>query len=149
MTCSVMFWFQTTIKYTRKWRKLLKSETNTESEMNFRILPIYFFFGIKSVRVCGKILWSVGRSETYIFFLALWCPELIPDIEKFLPIAILKMAATIPHKFNIVRFQRNFICSLHIKLFNLPARGTCANGIFTSPPWNLQVPHIKTILSKV
>jgi hypothetical protein len=39
----------------------------------------------------------------------LWCPELIPDIEKFLPIAIFKMATTIPHKFNIVRFQRNFI----------------------------------------
>jgi hypothetical protein len=35
---------------------------------------------------------------------------LIPDIEIFLPIAIFKMAATIPHKFNIVRFQRNFIC---------------------------------------
>jgi hypothetical protein len=27
---------------------------------------------------------------------------LIPDIEKFLPVAIFKMAATIPHKFNIV-----------------------------------------------
>ena len=36
----------------------------------------------------------------------LWCPELIPDIEKFLPVAIFKMAVTIPHKFNIVRFQR-------------------------------------------
>jgi hypothetical protein len=36
----------------------------------------------------------------------LWCPELIPDIETFLPVAIFKMAATIPHKFNIVRFQR-------------------------------------------
>jgi hypothetical protein len=35
---------------------------------------------------------------------------LIPDIEKFLPIAIFKMATTIPHTFNIVRFQRNFIC---------------------------------------
>jgi hypothetical protein len=31
---------------------------------------------------------------------------MIPDIEKFLPIAIFKMATTIPHKFNIVRFQR-------------------------------------------
>jgi hypothetical protein len=31
---------------------------------------------------------------------------LIPDIEKFLPVTIFKMAATIPHKFNIVRFQR-------------------------------------------
>jgi hypothetical protein len=30
--------------------------------------------------------------------------------------------------------------SLHNKLFNLPARGACSNGIFTSPPWNLQVP---------
>ena len=36
----------------------------------------------------------------------LWCPEMIPDIEKFLPVAIFKMAATIPHKFNIVQFQR-------------------------------------------
>jgi hypothetical protein len=34
------------------------------------------------------------------------CPELISDIEKFLPVAIFKMAATIPDKFNIVRFQR-------------------------------------------
>ena len=25
--------------------------------------------------------------------------------------------------------------SLHDKLFMLPARGTCANGIFTSPPY--------------
>jgi hypothetical protein len=40
----------------------------------------------------------------------LWCPELIPDIEKFLPVAIFKMATTIPHKFNIFRFQRHFIC---------------------------------------
>ena len=34
----------------------------------------------------------------------LWCP--IPDIKKFLPVTIFKMATTIPHKFNIVRFQR-------------------------------------------
>ena len=33
-------------------------------------------------------------------------PELIPDIEQFLPVSIFKMAATIPQKFNIVRFQR-------------------------------------------
>jgi hypothetical protein len=31
---------------------------------------------------------------------------MIPDIEKFLPVAIFKMAATIPHKFNNVRFHR-------------------------------------------
>jgi hypothetical protein len=31
---------------------------------------------------------------------------LIPDIEKILPVAIFKMATTIPHTFNIVRFQR-------------------------------------------
>jgi hypothetical protein len=34
------------------------------------------------------------------------CPELIPDIEKFLAVAIFKMAAAIPHKLNIARFQR-------------------------------------------
>jgi hypothetical protein len=37
------------------------------------------------------------------------CPKLIPDIEKFLPVAIFKMAATITHKFNIVRFLWNFV----------------------------------------
>jgi hypothetical protein len=36
----------------------------------------------------------------------LWCPELIPDIDKFLLVAIFKMVAIIPHKFNIVWFQR-------------------------------------------
>jgi hypothetical protein len=41
-------------------------------------------------------------------YVKLWCPELIPDIEKFLWVAIFKIATTIPHKFNIVRFQRNF-----------------------------------------
>jgi hypothetical protein len=35
---------------------------------------------------------------------------LIPDIEKFLPVANFKMATTIPQKFNIVRFQCHFIC---------------------------------------
>ena len=40
----------------------------------------------------------------------LWCPELIPDFEEFQPVAIFKMAATILHKFNIVRIQRHFIC---------------------------------------
>jgi hypothetical protein len=33
-------------------------------------------------------------------------PELIPDIEKFLPVSIFKMATTIAQKFNIVRFQK-------------------------------------------
>jgi hypothetical protein len=28
----------------------------------------------------------------------LWCPELIPDIEKFLPVTIFKMATTMPQK---------------------------------------------------
>jgi hypothetical protein len=40
---------------------------------------------------------------SYVSWLS--CPELIPDIEKFLPVATFKMATTILHKFNIVRFQ--------------------------------------------
>ena len=35
----------------------------------------------------------------------LWCPELIPDIEKFLPIAIFKMAAKTRHKKWAVQIQ--------------------------------------------
>jgi hypothetical protein len=50
---------------------LLKSETNMEMETNFRILSIYFFFWHKNVRVGGKNLGLVGRSETHYYFLAL------------------------------------------------------------------------------
>jgi hypothetical protein len=35
---------------------------------------------------------------------------LISDIEKFLAVAIFKMAATIPHKFNIAAFVFTFCC---------------------------------------
>ena len=51
----------------------------------------------------------------------LWCPELIPDIEQFLPIVIFKMAATIPHNFNIVRRNTSQIqhCSISTKFHML------------------------------
>ena len=39
------------------------------------------------------------------------CPELIPDIDKFLPVSIFKMAATIP--------QKNQHCSISKVAFNL------------------------------
>jgi hypothetical protein len=50
----------------------------------------------------------IGRHNTAHKFniVRFQCPELIPDIEKFLPGSIFKMATTIPQKFNIVRFQR-------------------------------------------
>jgi hypothetical protein len=57
----------------------------------------------------GKIIsyFYIYENRSEISYVGrLWCPELIPDTEKFLPVAILKMAATISHKFNIVRFQR-------------------------------------------
>ena len=31
-------------------------------------VDLFFFFGMKNVRVGGKILGSVGRSETHIYF---------------------------------------------------------------------------------
>jgi hypothetical protein len=54
------------------------------------------------------------------------CPELIPDIEKFLPVAIFKMATTILHKFNIFRFQRPELIPdiekfLPVSIFNMAA----------------------------
>jgi hypothetical protein len=54
----------------------------------------------------AKILKTQNCSSMSNF---IWCHKLIPDIEKFLPVVIFKMATTIPHKFNIVRFQRHFI----------------------------------------
>jgi len=40
----------------------------------------------------------------------LWCPELIPDITKFLPVSIFKMATTIPQKIKL-RICHNAKCS--------------------------------------
>jgi hypothetical protein len=40
----------------------------------------------------------------------LWCPELIPDIAKFLSVSIFKMAATIPQKIKL-RICHNAKCS--------------------------------------
>jgi hypothetical protein len=52
---------------------------------------------VEFLRYCGGHKFNIVRFQR---------PELIPDIEKFLPVSIFKMAATIPQKFNIVRFQR-------------------------------------------
>jgi phosphoribosylformylglycinamidine (FGAM) synthase-like amidotransferase family enzyme len=66
---------------------------------------------VEIVRYCGGHFENGDRTRHKKWAVKIQhCPELIPDIEKFLPIAIFKMAATIPHKFNIVRFQRHFIC---------------------------------------
>jgi hypothetical protein len=62
-------------------------------------------------KMAAKIQKSSDVDEIW-FPSRLWCPELIADIEKFLTVPILKMATTIPHKFNIVQFQRHIICRL-------------------------------------
>ena len=54
----------------------LKSETNTETETNFQILPIYFFFGIKNVRV-GR---SIGNTP--IFFLGLTDQDKMSNLHR-------------------------------------------------------------------
>jgi hypothetical protein len=59
----------------------------------------------------------------------LWCPKLIPDIEKFLPVAIFKMATTIPHKFNIVRFQHPELIPDIEKFLPVSIRNLLMSGI--------------------
>jgi hypothetical protein len=51
----------------------------------------------------GRHLENVENAELLLW----WWPitRIDSDIEKFLQVAIFKMAATIQHKFNIVRFQ--------------------------------------------
>jgi hypothetical protein len=43
----------------------------------------------------------------------LWCPELIPDIAKFLPVSIFKMATTIPQKIKL-KICHNAKCSFKL-----------------------------------
>jgi hypothetical protein len=97
-------------------------------------LNIWYYIIIYNYCTCTRSIWGFMERSTTILNSAsprsilsdfndisyvgrLWCPELIPDIEQFLAVAIFKMAATIPHKFNIVRFQMSGINSGH---HNLP-----------------------------
>jgi hypothetical protein len=64
-------------------------------------------FDFNKISYVGR-LWCRESIRDIIIYLP---PKLIPDIDKFLPVTIFKLDATIPHKFNIVRFQRNFIFS--------------------------------------
>ena len=66
---------------------------------NFYRLP----FSKWPLQYCTNSTLSDFNDISYVD--RLWCPEMIPAIDKFLPVAIFKMATTIPHKFNIVRFQ--------------------------------------------
>jgi hypothetical protein len=61
------------------------------------------------LNVCS-IVATILKMETVSYVGRLWRPKLILDIDKFLPVAISKMATTIPHKFNIVRYHQNLIC---------------------------------------
>ena len=69
---------------------------------------------------------TLSDFNTISYVGRLWCPELLPNIEKFLPVAIFKMATTILHKFNIVRFQRPELIPdiekfLPVSIFNMAA----------------------------
>jgi hypothetical protein len=52
---------------------------------------------------------SMSGSNSGHHYLPTYQIFMISD-EKFLPVVIFKMAATIPHKFNIVRYHQNLIC---------------------------------------
>jgi DUF1365 family protein len=71
---------------------------------------------------------------------------LIPDIEQFLPVAIFKMATTIPHKFNIVWFQRHFF---HMWVdYDVPNWFLTSKNFYQSPfsKWPPQYRTISTLL---
>jgi hypothetical protein len=97
----------------------------------------------------------------------LWCPELTPDIEKFLPVSIFKMATTIPQKFNIVRFQRynlghetwwsyRYMFLVDPKVFRFVVKGVKAIflgvqrgwGLLWNPMGNLKFRTLMLITSK-
>jgi hypothetical protein len=88
-----------------KWR-LLEIFQCRESNRDIIIYPhMKWRWNRTMLNLCGIDISYVGR---------LWCPKMIPDIEKCLPVAIFKMAVTIPHKFNIVRFQHPELITVYI-----------------------------------
>jgi hypothetical protein len=62
------------------------------------------------LNLCGIVTAILKMATGRNFSMSGISGELILDIEKFLPVAIFKMAATIPQIFNIVRYHQNLIC---------------------------------------
>jgi hypothetical protein len=90
-----LWWYRTMLNFAVLWWPFWKWRTVEIFQCRESIRDIII---CKNSTLSDIIkIWYVGRK---------WCPELIPDIEKFLPVPIFKMSTTIPHKFNIVRFQR-------------------------------------------
>ena len=52
----------------KEMKKIVEVGNKHGNGDEFPDLPMYFFFGITNLRVGGKILGSVGRSETHLFF---------------------------------------------------------------------------------
>ena len=57
---------------------------------------------------------------SYVQVGRLWCPELIPDIAKFLPVSIFKMSATIPQK---IKLRICTMQSVHLNLLSVAGLG--------------------------
>jgi hypothetical protein len=85
----------------------------------------------------------------------LWCPELIPDIAKFLPVSIFKMATTILQKIKL-RICHNAKCSFkpvvsgrfgrlhnHILLLLLFSSFLSFRGTLTCPRHNLSTADLR------
>jgi hypothetical protein len=54
-------------------------------------------------------IYQILMISDNVEFLRYCGTHLIPEIEQLLPVAIFKMGATIPQKFNIVRYHQNLI----------------------------------------
>ena len=66
-----------------------------------KVYPLWFRqWSIPKTDLVGPEIYNLGKVKLCNFPLPLF------SLKKFLPVVIFKMATTIPHKFNIVRFQR-------------------------------------------
>jgi hypothetical protein len=84
-----------------KWR-LVEIFQFLELIQDIIIYPhIKFWWYRTMLNFCGIVSNSTLSDFNAISYVGrLWCPELIPDIEKFLLVTIFKMPTTISKKFN-------------------------------------------------
>jgi hypothetical protein len=81
-----------------------------------------------------------GKSSTLsdiinILYVGRWCPELIPDIEQFLPVAIFKMAATIPQILVTYHYVKLYVSIIiHLEVININVRNfNFPIGFYSNP----------------
>jgi hypothetical protein len=101
--------FKISIEYWKFWKHRIAPLMVTYHYVKFYVSIIIYLevinINVRNFNFPIRFYSTLSDFNNISYVDRLWCPELIPDIVKFLPVTIFKMVPTIPHKFYISNFD--------------------------------------------